>query len=105
MPKGPRKFQFLFDADGLTRHGGLLLFQQFCKSLGLKRFLQTYLSWPDYAYRSYHPVDLFLTHVFAVVARIGRIENTQSLIHNGLIPDVGAKAEFTCRYYQLVEGS
>jgi hypothetical protein len=86
MPKGPRKFQFLFDAAGLTRYGGLLLFQQFCKSLGLKRFLQTYLSWPNYAYRSYHPADLFLTHVFAVVAGIGRVENTQSLIHNGLIP-------------------
>lgn len=86
MPKGPRKFQFLFGATGLTRYGGLLLFQQFCKSLGLKRFLQTYVHWPPYGYRAYHPADLVLAHLFAIVAGIGRIENTQSLIHNGLIP-------------------
>ena len=86
MPKGPRKFQFLFGATGLTRYGGLLLFQQFCKSLGLKRFLQTYVRWPPYGYRAYHPADLFLAHLFAIVAGIGRIESIQSLIHNGLIP-------------------
>jgi hypothetical protein len=86
MPKGPRQFQFLFGATGLTRYGGLLLFQQFWKSLGLKRFLQTYVRWPPYGYRAYHPADLFLAHLFAIVAGIGRVESTQSLIHNGLIP-------------------
>jgi Transposase DDE domain group 1 len=35
MPKGPRKFQFSFEKTGLTRFGGLSLFQSFCKSLGL----------------------------------------------------------------------
>jgi hypothetical protein len=29
-----------------------------------------------------------LAHVFAIVAGIGRIENTQSLIHNGLLPPI-----------------
>jgi hypothetical protein len=42
--------------------------------------------WPGYQHREYHPADLFLAHIFAVVAGIGRIENTQALIHNGLIP-------------------
>ena len=86
MPKGPRKFRFLFDATGLTRYGGLLLFQQFCKSLRLRHVLQLTVRWPPYAPKTYHPVDMFLAHVFAIVAGLGRIENTQSLLHNGLIP-------------------
>jgi len=60
MPKGPRKFHFSFEKTGLTRFGGLSLLQSFCKSLGLRRFLQLYVRWPDYHCRDYHPVDLFL---------------------------------------------
>jgi hypothetical protein len=33
MPKGPRKFHFSFEKMGLTRFGGLSLFQSFCKSI------------------------------------------------------------------------
>lgn len=97
MPKGPRKFHFSFDRTGLTRWGGLCLFQQFCKSLMLRRFLQTYVSWPSYHHRAYHPADLFLAHVFAIVAGIGRIENTQTLIHNGLIPPLLGLPDFPHR--------
>jgi hypothetical protein len=86
MPKGLRNFTFSFGAGGLTRFGGLSLFQQFCKSLHLRRLLQLYVRWPVYDHRDYHPVDLFMTHVFAIVAGLGRIENTQALIHNGLVP-------------------
>jgi len=86
MPKGPRKFHFLFARSGLTRYGGLLLFRQFCNSLNLRYFLQHQVSWPPYHHRSYHPADLFLAHLFAIVAGIGRIESMQSLVHNGLIP-------------------
>lgn len=86
MPKGPRKFHFSFERTGLTRFGGLSLFQAFCKSLGLRHFLQLYVRWPKYSGRDYYPADLFLAHVMAVVAGIGRIESTQSLVHNGLIP-------------------
>lgn len=86
MPKGPRKFHFLFERTGLTRFGGLSLFQQFCKSIRLRYFLQHQVRWPAYHHRAYHPADVFLAHLFAIVAGIGRIENTQSLIHNGLIP-------------------
>jgi len=97
MPKGPRKFHFSFERQGLTRFGGLSLFQSFCKSLGLRHFLQLYARWPDYHHRSYHPADLFLAHLFAIVAGIGRIENTQSLIHNGLIPPLLGLPEFPHR--------
>lgn len=86
MRRGPQKFTFSFDAEAMTRWGGLVLFRQFCKSLNLRRFLQLSVRWPDYSHRTYHPADLFLAHLFAIVAGLGRIENTQSLIHNGLLP-------------------
>jgi hypothetical protein len=97
MPKGPRKFHFSFEKTGLTRFGGLSLFQSFCKSLGLRHFLQLYVRWPDYRHRSYHPADLFIAHLFSMVAGIGRIENAQSLIHNGLIPPLLGLPEFPHR--------
>jgi hypothetical protein len=97
MPKGPRKFHFLFESTGLTRYGGLLLFRQFCKSFNLRYFLQHQVRWPRYSPRNYHPVDLFLAHLFAIVAGIGRVENTQSLIHNGLIPPLLGLPEFPHR--------
>jgi len=97
MPKGPRKFQFLIDATGLTRFGGLLLFQEFCKSLRLRYLLQHYVRWPTYHHRSFHPADIFLAHVFAIVAGIGRIENTQSLLHNGLLPPILGLPDFPHR--------
>src|SRR5438094_10413465 len=86
MPKGPRKFYFTFEKSGLTRFGGLSLFQVFCRSLQIRRFLQVLVHWPDYDYRGYHPADLFLAHVFSIVAVLGGVENTQCLLHNGLLP-------------------
>lgn len=49
-------------------------------------FLQRSVAWPAYHGREYQPVDLFLAHLYAIVAGIGRIEHTKSLIHNGLLP-------------------
>ncbi|TAK05935.1 IS1380 family transposase [bacterium] len=97
MRRGPQKFTFSFDTDTMTRFGGLVLFRQLCKSLGLRHFLQLYVRWPTYSHRTYHPADLFLAHLFAIVAGIGRIENTQSLIHNGLIPPLLGLPEFPHR--------
>ena len=97
MPKGLRKFTFSFERTGLTRFGGLCLFQHFCKSLRLRHFLQLYVRWPDYAHRGYHPADIFLAHIFSIVAGIGRIENTQSLLHNGLVPVILGLPEFPHR--------
>jgi hypothetical protein len=97
MPKGPRKFRFSFEKTGLTRFGGLSLFQSFCKSLGLRHFLQLAVRWPAYDHRGYHPADMFLAHVFSIVAGIGRVEDTQSLLHNGLIPPLLGLNEFPHR--------
>lgn len=97
MPKGPRKFLFSFEKTGLTRFGGLSLFQSFCKHLALRHFLQLSVRWPEYDHRDYHPADLFLAHVFSIVAGIGRVENTQCLIHNGLIPPLLGLNDFPHR--------
>jgi hypothetical protein len=97
MPKGLRKFHFSFEKSGLTRFGGLSLFQSFCKSLGLRHFLQLYVRWPAYHHRQFHPADLFLAHLFAIIAGIGRVESTQSLIHNGLLPPLLGLPDFPHR--------
>ncbi len=96
MPKGLRKLTFSVDGDGLTRFAGLVLFQAFCKSLGLRRFLQRRVNWPVLG-RKYHLVDLFLTHIVAIAAGIGRIENIRSLKHNGLLPSLLGLPEFPHR--------
>lgn len=98
MPKGPRKFNFAFERSGLTRFGGLSLFQAFCRSLQIRRFLQVFVRWPDYSYRDYHPADLFLAHVFSIVAGLGRVENTQCWLHNGLIPPLLGLKDFPHRH-------
>jgi hypothetical protein len=97
MPKGPRKFIFSFEKSGLTRFGGLSLFQCFCRTFAIRHFLQLGVVWPEYDHREYHPVDLFLAHVFAIVAGLGRVENTQSLLHNGLIPPLLGLNDFPHR--------
>lgn len=97
MPYGLRKFDFAFVKSGLTRFGGLSLFQSFCRSLAIRRFLQIYVRWPEYDYRSFHPADLFLAHIFSIVVGLGRIENTQSLLYNGLIPPLMGLNDFPHR--------
>ena len=97
MPKGPRKFDFAFVKSGLTRFGGLSLFHSFCRAFAIRHFLQLSIRWPDYDHRDYHPADLFLAHVFSIVAGLGRIENTQCLIHNGLIPPLLGMNDFPHR--------
>lgn len=97
MRKGPQKFDFSFEAGALTRFGGLVLLRSFCKSLHLRHFLQLHVRWPAYAHRDYHPADLFLAHLFAVVAGVGRVENTQALVHNGLLPSLLGLSEFPHR--------
>jgi hypothetical protein len=97
MRRGPRKFHVSFDAAGITRYGGLFIFQQFCKFLGLRRFLQRQVDWPPYTERTFHPADLFLAHLFSIVAGIGRVENTKSLKLNGLFPHLLGLPDFPHR--------
>jgi Transposase DDE domain group 1 len=86
MPRGLRKIKISVDGSGITRFGGLVLFQQFCNSIALRRFLQKRVHWPEYADRKFHPADLFLTHLYAKVAGLGRVESLKGLKLNGLLP-------------------
>ena len=97
MPRGPRKFDFAFQKSGLTRFGGLSLFQAFCRRFAIRHFLQLSVRWPEYDSRGYHPADLFLAHVMSIVTGLGRIENTQCLAHNGLIPPLLGLSDFPHR--------
>ena len=97
MPRGLRKFHLAFEKSGLTRFGGLSLFQAFCRAFAIRHFLQLTVRWPEYDYRDFHPADLFLAHVFSIVAGLGRVENTQCLVHNGLIPPLLGRNDFPHR--------
>src|SRR5208337_427171 len=97
MPRGLRKFHFAFEKSGLTRFGGLSLFQAFCRAFAIRHFLQLTVRWPAYDHRDFHPADLFLAHVFSIVAGLGRVENTQCLVHNGLIPPLLGLSDFPHR--------
>ena len=97
MPRGLRKFDFAFEKSGLTRFGGLSLFHAFCHRFAIRHFLQLSVLWPEYDHRDYQPADLFLAHVFSIVAGLGRIENTQCMVHNGLIPPLLGLGDFPHR--------
>ena len=86
--RGLRRIAISVDATGITRFGGLVLFQQFCKSIGLRRFLQKRVRWPAYSDRKFDPADLFLTHLYAKVAGLGRVESLKTLKLNGLLPSL-----------------
>lgn len=48
--------------------------------------MQKRVRWPNYADRKFHPADLFLTHLYAKVAGLGRVESLKGLKVNGLLP-------------------
>ena len=62
MTKGLKGMRYLFNEMGLTHYGGMLLINSllvkvdFCKKLGLKRLLQTYVEFPKRGgtYLSHH---------------------------------------------------
>lgn len=87
MPKGLRKVDILFEDSRLTLFGGMVIFQRFCKKLGLKRLLQSYISWPRQS-RKYHPVDLVMTILYTMVAGMKRISDTRILHYNGCFPSL-----------------
>jgi hypothetical protein len=66
-------------------------------AFAIRSFLQLSVRWPEYDYRDFHPADVFLAHVFSIVAGLGRVENTQCLIHNRLIPPLLGLNEFPHR--------
>jgi len=85
MGKGLQKINFSFGERGLTYFAGIPIIHQFCKSLQLKRFFQTYL---HLSHRNtyYHWSDLVLAHFYSTVVGIERFNHLVLLKNNGLLP-------------------
>ena len=82
MSKGLQKVKISVEDASLTHYGGMVLFQQFCRKLGLKRLLQSNIRWDRRSSR-YHPADLILTMIYTMVAGMKRISDTRILRYNG----------------------
>jgi len=82
MPKGVQKVRFSFDERHITHFGGMWLIQRFCKWLGLKKRLQQHVRFPQ-RNQAYHPSELLLALLFAIIMGLRRINKTEILQYNG----------------------
>lgn len=83
MPKGLRKLAVSFDEPNLTHFGGMLLIHRFCKQLRLKWLLQKHVPFQHERVNRYHPADLLLAILYAMIAGIPRLHKTRLLQYNG----------------------
>jgi len=60
----------------------MLLIQNFCQRLGLRRLLQRYLR-PAPRFRNYHPAEMILAILYAIIAGMDRVNETKILQYNG----------------------
>lgn len=82
MPKGLRSIQVSVGEANLTHFGGIVLIQRFCKKLRLKWHLQNQVRFSQRS-SQYHPVELILAIIFALIAGIPRLKKTKILQGNG----------------------
>jgi len=82
MPKGAQKVYFSFNETHITHFGGMWLIQRFCKRLGLKKHLQDYIRFPQ-RNQVYHPSELILALIYAIIMGLRRINKTEILQYNG----------------------
>jgi len=82
MPKGLRKIEIAVGDRHLTHFGGILLIHRFCKKLRLKWYLQKQVSFLQRT-SQYHPVELMLAIIYALIAGIHRLSKTKILQGNG----------------------
>src|SRR3990167_4398484 len=82
MPKGTRKVHFSFEESHLTHFGGMWLIQRFCNKLRLRWLLQKHLEKLRRT-RTYHPAELILALLFAIIMGLRRINKTDILQYNG----------------------
>ena len=81
MARGLQKVEISFEQPGATHYGGMVLFQQFCRRLDLKRRFQRYVPWQrrDNAYQR---TELLLCLLYTMVAGLERISDTRILAYN-----------------------
>jgi len=82
MPKGAQKVHFVFEETHITHFGGMWLIQRFCKWLGLKKRLQEHIRFSQ-KNQDYHPSELILALMFAIIMGLRRINKTEILKYNG----------------------
>lgn len=82
MPKGIQKLRISFGETTLTHFGGLFLIQWFCKKLRIKELLHHNVRFRNH-HITYHPVEVFMIIIYAVIVGILRLTGTRILRYNG----------------------
>lgn len=81
MPRGLQKVEITFGESTLTHYGGMVLFQQFCRKLDLKRRFQRHIPW-ERRDSSYHGAELLMCILHTMVAGLKRVSDTRILAYN-----------------------
>lgn len=81
MPRGLYTIDISFEEPTLTHYGGMVLFQQFCRKLDLKRLFQRYIPWQRRD-STYHGPELLLCLLYSMVAGLKRVSDTRILAYN-----------------------
>ncbi len=82
MAKGLRNLPLAFEEPQLTHFAGMALIHAFCQKLGLKRLVQRCLR-PVPQHRDFHPAEMVLALLYAIIAGLDRVNETQILQYNG----------------------
>ena len=82
MPKGTQKVYFSFDETHITHFGGMWLIQRFCKKIDLKKRLQEHVRFSQ-RNQNYHPSEMILALIYAIIMGLRRINKTEILQYNG----------------------
>jgi len=93
MPRALRTLRLSFCETHLTHFGGMVLLQRFCNRLGLRRRLQQSLRMSQ-RNADYHPSDLILALLYAVMVGLRRINKTEILRYNGTFLSLLGLARF-----------
>jgi hypothetical protein len=93
MPRGLRNLPISFEESHLTHFAGLLLIQRFCQKLGIKHLLQQHLR-PAPRFRDFHPSEMILAVLYAIIAGMERVNETQILQYNGAFQRIVGLSRF-----------
>ncbi len=93
MGKGLRTLSIAFEEPHLTHFAGMALIHAFAQRLGLKRLVQQVLR-PAPRYREYHPADMVLAVLYAIIVGMDRVNATQILQYNGAFQRIVGLARF-----------
>lgn len=82
MPKGTQKVRFSFEETHITHFGGMWLIQRFCNKLKLRWLIQKHIRISTRK-GNYHPSELILALIYAIIMGLRRINKTEILQYNG----------------------